>query len=87
MMEYMNEEIAGYMAELEFLQSELRRLQNECNTPPPPGGRDYSARPAPGGAPPPAGGPAPVPKPKPYGAPPPVKAPPMPKPPPSPYGT
>jgi len=64
MMEYMNEEIAGYMAELEFLQSELRRLENDCDKPPP--GRSYSSRPRqPEGAAPP-----PPPRPSPYGAPP-----------------
>ena len=77
MMDYINEEIAGYMAEVEFLQSELRRLQNDCNPPPPPpGGRDYSARPSGGGTPPPPPpnqpklrpyGAPPLPKPKPYG--------------------
>jgi hypothetical protein len=75
MMDYINEEIAGYMAEVEFLQSELRRLQNDCNPPPPPpGGRDYSARSTGGGTPPPPNQPKlrpygapPLPKPKPYG--------------------
>jgi hypothetical protein len=75
MMDYINEEIAGYMAEVEFLQSELRRLENDCDTPPPPG-RDYSGRPLPPSGPPPP--PAP-PKLRPYGAPP------LPKP--KPYGT
>ncbi len=79
MMDYINEEIAGYMAEVEFLQSELRRLQAECNTPPPPppGGRDYSAQPRTGGGTPPPPPPN-QPKLKPYGAPP------LPKP--KPYG-
>lgn len=84
MLDYMNEEISGYMAELEFLQSELRRLQNDCNPKPPGGGRDYSSsgrdysssRRSTGGAPPPP--PANTPKLRPYGAPP------LPKP--KPYG-
>ncbi len=79
MMDYINEEIAGYMAEVEFLQSELRRLQAECNQPPPPppGGRDYSAPRTSNGVTPPPPSPN-QPKLKPYGAPP------LPKP--KPYG-
>jgi len=68
MMEYMNEEIAGYMAEVEFLRDELRRLERDCDRPPPPG-RSYSSprtSNSPDAPPPP---PMP-PKPKPYGAPP-----------------
>jgi hypothetical protein len=47
LMQYANEEIAGYMTELTFLQGELMRLSQaeECNPKPKPEVRDYTAQP------------------------------------------
>lgn len=92
---YIQEEIEGYSAELQFLQSELQRLQRICKPMPTPGGgRDYSSRPpqtehdssAPNNAPGAVMAPPPVKGPKPLKAPAPIKAPPMPKPAPLPNG-
>jgi hypothetical protein len=47
LMQYAQEEIGGYAAELAFLQSELARLtrSEECNPKPKPEVRDFSAQP------------------------------------------
>ena len=85
------EEIEGYQAEMQFLQSEFQRLQRICKPVPTSGGggeRDYSSRPAqtdhdshaPNNAPGHAITPPPAKGLRPLKAPAPTKAPPMPRP-------
>ncbi len=84
---YIQEELEGYSVEMQFLQSELQRLQLICKPAVIPG-RDYSSRPtqmdhgspAPNDAPGASTAPPPVKGPRPLKGPAPIKAPPMPKP-------
>lgn len=85
---YIQEEVEGYTAEIQYLQSELQRLQRICKPVPTPGGRSYTSGSSQAGPDSPAQPgdrdavqpPSPMKGPKPLKAPAPIKAAPMPKP-------